>query len=45
MNSAYILWGGIHYPLRLTDRIANGKTKQEKVTVIDYGKEGGKDVH
>lgn len=44
-ESAYILWGGSHYPLRVTDRIANGKTKREKVAVIDYGKEGEADVH
>lgn len=35
---AYILFGGEHYPLRLTDRVANGKTKRNSVG-IDYGKE------
>ncbi len=44
-TSAYILCGGEHYPLRLTDRVANGKTKRSPVMVIDYGKEGMGDVH
>lgn len=37
-EGAYILFGGEHYPLRLTDRVANGKTKRNTVG-IDYGKE------
>lgn len=45
IESAYILYGGIHYPLRVTDRIANGKTRREKRLAIDYGKEGKGDVH
>lgn len=44
-TSAYILCGGEHSPLRLTDRVANGKTKRSPVMVIDYGKEGMGDVH
>lgn len=45
IESAYILYGGSHYPLRVIDRIANGKTRREKCLAIDYGKEGKGDVH
>lgn len=44
-DSAYILYGGEHYPLRLTDRVANGRTKRVSAMAIDYGKEGMTDVH
>lgn len=44
-DSAYILYGGEHYPLRLTDRVANGKTKREKPVMIDYEKEAAGNVH
>ena len=44
-ESVYILHGGVHYPLRLTDRVANGSTKRESPVQIDYGKEAGTDVH
>lgn len=46
-DSAYILHGGSHYPLRLTDRVANGRTKREAPMEIDYErvKEGRQDVH
>ena len=44
-DSAYILYGGEHYPLRLTDRVANGQTKRASAMAIDYGKEGMTDVH
>ena len=44
-ESAYILYGGQHYPLRLTDRVANGKTKRQTALSIDYAKEGMKNVH
>ena len=44
-QSAYILYGGQHYPLRLTDRVANGKTKREKTVQIDYGKEASAHVY
>ena len=39
-GSAYILYGGQHYPLRLTDRVANGRTKRQAALSIDYAKEG-----
>ena len=44
-DSAYILHGGEHHPLRLTDRVANGNTKRQKTVQIDYGKEAGTDVY
>ena len=44
-ESAYILYGGQHYPLRLTDRVANGRTKRQTAISIDYAKEGREDVH
>ena len=44
-GSAYILYGGQHYPLRLTDRVANGRTKRQAALSIDYAKEGRGDVH
>ncbi len=44
-ESAYILYGGMHYPLRQTDRIANGKTKRQKPVQIDYAKEAAGNVH
>ncbi len=44
-ESAYILSGGAHYQLRLTDRVANGRTKRENPVEIDYGKEAGGIVH
>lgn len=44
-ESAYLLYGGRHYALRLTDRVANGKTKRQAALSIDYTKEGTGDVH
>ena len=44
-QSAYILYGGAHYPLRVTDKVANARTKRQKALAIDYGKEGNRDVH
>ena len=46
-DSAYILYGGSHYPLRLTDRVANGRTKRTAPLELDYGrvKEGQQNVH
>lgn len=45
LDSAYILYGEEHYPLRMTDRVANGRTKREKPVQIDYGKEALENVH
>lgn len=44
-ESTYLLHGGVHYPLRQTDRIANGCTRREKAVRIDYAREGCEDVH
>ena len=44
-QGAYILYGGQHYPLRLTDRVANGRTKRQTALAIDYAKETQGDVH
>lgn len=44
-QSAYVLYGGEHYPLRLTDRVENGRTKREKGLSIRYGKEDERNVH
>ena len=44
-QSAYILSGGEHYSLRLTDRVANGKTKRHSPVQIDYAKEARENVH
>lgn len=44
-DGAYILYGGEHYPLRLTDRVGNGRTKRERPLQADYGKGAGEDVH
>lgn len=45
MEQAYILYGGEHYPLRQTDRVANGCTRREAGVQLDYAKEGNEDVH
>lgn len=40
MQDAYILYENIHYPIRRTDKVANGKTKRNNLPVIDYSKRG-----
>jgi len=40
MENAYILYEGIHYPVRPTDKVANGKAKRNNLPVIDYSKRG-----
>lgn len=44
-QSTYILYGEEHYPLRLTDRIANGNTRRNRPFQINYGKEEDSHVH
>lgn len=44
-DGAYVLYGGEHYPLRLTDRVENGRTKRDNGLSIRYGKEETTDVH
>ncbi len=43
-TSVYILYDGQHYPLRRTDKVENGRTKRETVT-IDYGRASGGGEH
>lgn len=45
VQSAYILYGGEHYPLRLTDRVANGQIQREKPVQPNYGREASENVH
>lgn len=40
MESAYILHDQVRYPLRMTDKVLNGKTRREKFPTIDYSKGG-----
>ncbi len=40
MEDAYILYEGVHYPIYLTNKVANGKTKRNNLPVIDYSKRG-----
>ena len=41
MSSAYIHYGGAHYPIRRTDKVENCRTKRNNLPVIDYSKTGG----
>lgn len=41
MSSAYILYEGVHYPIRRTDRNENCRTKRDNPPYIDYAKLGG----
>jgi len=41
MEDAYILSEGKHYPIRLTDKVANSKIKRNNMPTIDYSKCGG----
>jgi hypothetical protein len=41
LEEAYIFEGGVHYPLRLTDKIANGRMRRDKGPTIDYSLAGG----
>lgn len=43
-DSAGIVFEGKHYPLRLTDKIENCRTKRNNGPTIDYSKIGGYDV-
>lgn len=44
MDSAFILFEGKHYPLRLTDKNENCHTKRQNGPSIDYSKIGGTNV-
>lgn len=43
MSSAYILYDGVHYPIRRTDRNENCRTKRNNPPCIDYAKLKGDD--
>ncbi|SPF53130.1 conserved hypothetical protein [Candidatus Desulfosporosinus infrequens] len=36
MQDAYILFEGTRYPIRLTNRVENGRTKRNNAHAIDY---------
>jgi hypothetical protein len=36
LEDAYIFDAGVRYPLKLTDKVANGKAKRDKGPTIDY---------
>jgi transposase InsO family protein len=40
MTSAFILSDGKHYPIRLTDKVANCHTKRDNSMALDYSKAG-----
>jgi len=40
MEDAYILYDGVHYPIPLTDKVANSRTKRNNLPTIDYSKKG-----
>lgn len=42
MSSAFILYEGVHYPIRPTDKNDNCRTKRNNTPSIDYSKIGGK---
>ena len=44
LSEAYIFENGIHYPLKLTDKQANGKAKRETWPTVDYSKGGAAHV-
>ena len=41
MFSAFILYEGVHYPIRPTDKNENCRTKRNNTPGIDYSKLGG----
>jgi len=44
LADAYIFEGGVHYPLKLTDKQANSKVKREVWPTVDYSKGGAASV-
>ena len=44
MDSAFILYEGSRFPLRLTDRNENCRTRRQNGSAIDYSKLGGRHV-
>ena len=41
MDSAFILYDGIHYPIRLTNKVDNCHSKRQNAFSLDYNKIGG----
>lgn len=41
MSSAYILYDGVHYPIRRTGRNENCRTRRDNPPRVDYAKLGG----
>ncbi len=41
MEQSYIFHEGKHFPLILTDKVANGKSKRDNAIRIDYSRKGG----
>jgi len=39
LSEAYIFENGVHYPLKLTDKVANSRAKRENWPTVDYSKE------
>lgn len=44
MEDAYILYEGKHYPIPLTDKVANSRTKRNNLPTIDYSLKVGANV-
>lgn len=40
METAYLLYEGVHYPIPATDKVANSRTKRNNLPGIDYSKKG-----
>lgn len=41
MQNAYLLYEGQHYPIRVTNKVENSRTKRNNCPVIDYSMDGG----
>ena len=44
MEDAYILYEECHYPIPLTDKVANSRTKRNNLPTIDYSMKEGADI-
>jgi hypothetical protein len=41
MKNAYILYDGVRYPIRPTNKVENSRTKRKNTISIDYSANGG----
>jgi hypothetical protein len=41
MKNAYIYFDGKHFPIRMTNKLENSRTKRENILSIDYSMKGG----